>query len=67
MDYLQPDSSLVLVKYEQAVRHEAERLGDIKEERMKEVRELKRRDEQLSEKLRLGQEPFSNIPIPVFQ
>lgn len=56
LTFTAPDSCLVLVQYEQAVRHEANRLGDIKEERMKEAKALKRKDEQLCDKLDM--EPF---------
>jgi len=64
MTFEAPDSSLVLVQYEQAVRHEAQRLGDIKEERMKEVKGLKRKDEKLCD--RLAMDPFyvSSSTVP---
>jgi len=62
----EPDESLVLVKLEQAVRKEAERLEKLKEERLEEVRALRKVDEELCG--RLGMDPFyistSNVPNP---
>lgn len=64
LTFEEPDSSLVLVQYEQAVRHEATRLAEIKEERMKEVKGLKRKDEHLCD--RLAMDPFyvSSSTVP---
>lgn len=59
-----PDNGLVLVQYERAVRHEAKRLTDLKEERLEEVRVLRKSDEELC--ARLGMDPFyissTNVP-----
>ncbi|XP_023336270.1 protein regulator of cytokinesis 1 [Eurytemora carolleeae] len=59
-----PDSSLVLVQYERAVRHEAKNLEDIKNTRLEEVKELRFVDEELCS--RLGMDPFyiSTTTVP---
>jgi len=64
ISYDTPDSGLVLVQYERAVRHEADRLAELKEERLVEVRKLRKTDEELC--ARLGMDPFyiSSTTVP---
>ena len=51
VDYVQPDSNLVLIQLEHATRIEAKRLIRLREERMAEVHSLRKQDEDLCWKL----------------
>lgn len=56
VEYVYPESTLVLVQYERAVRHEAQRLGELKAQRMEEAAQLRKTDEELC--ARIGMDPF---------
>jgi len=62
--FTEPDSSLVLIYYEKAVRNEAMRLSQIKEDRMKEVIALKRDDEELCKRLCMDPFYISTSAVP---
>lgn len=64
ISYDEPDSSLPLVKCEQAIRHEALRIKEIKEERMREVRQLRRQDEELCQRLAMDPYYVSSTTVP---
>ena len=48
-----PDADMPLVKLERLVRHEADKLSKIKTDRMEEVDKLRRKDEELCQKLQV--------------
>lgn len=62
--FTEPDSSLVLIYYEKAVRNEAMRLSKIKEDRMKEVIALKKEDEELCKRLCMDPFYISTSTVP---
>jgi len=62
--FTEPDSSLVLIYYEKAVRNEAVRLSTIKEDRMNEVIALKREDEELCKRLCMDPYYISTSAVP---
>lgn len=56
VSFQEPDPDLVLLRIEQAVRHEVKRLQALKEEMLVEVKQLKKSDEELC--ARLSMDPF---------
>eukprot|EP00088_Acartia_fossae_P036976 TRINITY_DN3816_c0_g1_i5.p1 TRINITY_DN3816_c0_g1~~TRINITY_DN3816_c0_g1_i5.p1 ORF type:complete len:685 (-),score=168.86 TRINITY_DN3816_c0_g1_i5:182-2236(-) len=56
VSFEEPDESLALLRIEQAVRHDVKRMQSLKEERLEEVKQLRKTDEDLCS--RLGIDPF---------
>merc|ERR1719219_1440388 len=64
VEYQQPDSSLSLMKLENALRREKEKLELLKKERMVEVLELKKKDETLCQKMEVDPFYVSSTVVP---
>merc|ERR1719219_1031538 len=64
VEYQQPDSSLSLMKLENALRREKEKLENLKKERMVEVLELKKQDEKLCQKMEVDPFYVSSTVVP---
>merc|ERR1719219_308016 len=64
VEYQQPDSHLSLMKLENALRREKEKLELLKNERMVEVLELKKKDETLCQKMEVDPFYVSSTVVP---
>jgi len=64
VSYQQPDSSLSLMKLEKALRQEAEKLEEMKKERMEEVLRLKKKDEDICLKMEVDPFHLSSTVVP---
>jgi len=67
VSFCEPDSNLVLIRMEQAVRHDVKRMQAIKEERLKEVDILRKIDEDLCASLSMDPYYISTGIVPKTQ